>query len=76
VIELESASEARAWSDFLRVKIEREGDPTAWEITSIGRYYDRLVRGGDGRWRFQRRDVHLPGMENPRELVEPGPHPD
>lgn len=71
LIELESGTRARAWSDFLRVKIEREDDPTAWAITSIGRYYDVLVKGDDGRWRFQRRDVQLPGLSNRDDLVEP-----
>jgi len=72
VIEFESDTAARAWSDFLRVKIEREGDPTSWVITSIGRYHDRLVRGRDGRWRFARRDVHMPARSNPREFIQPG----
>lgn len=61
----------RAWSDFLRVKIAREGDPSDWQITSIGRYYDLLEKGVDGRWRFLRRDVFLPGMKNRDDLVEP-----
>jgi len=71
LIELESPTVARAWSDFLRVKIEREGDPTAWAITSAGRYYDRLVKGDDGRWRFSRRDVYILAMKNRSDLVEP-----
>ena len=29
IIEFETGSKARAWSDFLRVKITREGDPSA-----------------------------------------------
>lgn len=73
LIEIESVTEARAWSDLLRVKIASEGDPTAWVITSVGRYYDELVRGEDGRWRFRRRDVHVLGMEGPAELVPPRP---
>lgn len=71
LIEFESATEARAWSDFIRVKIETLGDPTSWTLTSIGRYYDQLVRGEDGRWRFARRDVQLPEMKNLEGLVEP-----
>ncbi len=72
LVELESETTARAWSDFLRVKIEREGDPTSWVITSVGRYYDRLVKGDDGRWRFSRRDVQILAMKNRSDLVEPG----
>lgn len=72
VIEFESTGSARAWSDFLRVKQDVAGDPESWRITSVGRYYDRIVRGEDGRWRFQRRDVQILEMPNPHELVEPG----
>jgi hypothetical protein len=71
LIEFESPTAARAWSDFIRVKITKTGDPTMWKITSIGRYYDQLVRGEGGRWRFARRDVQLPEMENLQKLVEP-----
>lgn len=74
LIQLESATEARAWSDFLRVMIENEGDPTSWVITSVGRYYDRLAKGEDGRWRLQRRDVQILAMENPKDLIQPAPH--
>ena len=71
VIEMDSETTARAWSDFLRVKIERDGDPTSWVITSMGRYYDRLIKGEDGHWRFSRRDVYILGMKNQTDLVQP-----
>lgn len=71
LIELDSATTAHAWSDFLRVKIAREGDPTSWVVTSMGRYYDRLTKGKDGRWRFERRDVYILAMKNRRGLREP-----
>lgn len=71
VIELDSETTAHAWSDFLRVKIAREGDPTSWVITSLGRYYDRLIKGEDGAWRFSRRDVYILGMKNQPDLVQP-----
>lgn len=72
LIEFESETVARAWSDFLRVKQGRAGDPESWTITNVGRYYDVLVRGDDGRWRFARRDVQILEMENRHELIEPG----
>ncbi|MEZ4333534.1 MAG: nuclear transport factor 2 family protein [Myxococcota bacterium] len=72
VIEFEDEHAARAWSDFLRVKQGRAGDPGSWVITSVGRYYDRLVRGDDGRWRIERRDVQILEMANLHPLVEPG----
>lgn len=71
VIELESATRARAWSDFLRVKQDRSGAPESWKITNVGRYYDVLVKGDDGRWRFQRRDVQILEMPNRQEFTEP-----
>ncbi|MFO0687833.1 MAG: nuclear transport factor 2 family protein [Myxococcota bacterium] len=71
LIELDSPTSAHAWSDFLRVKIEREGDPTSWVVTSMGRYYDRLTKGADGRWRFSRRDVYILAMKNRSDLREP-----
>lgn len=71
VIEFEGPDTARAWSDFLRVKQDVPGDPESWRITSVGRYYDQLVRGRDGRWRFRRRDVQILELPNPNPLVEP-----
>jgi ketosteroid isomerase-like protein len=71
LIELESPTRARAWSDFLRVKQDRSGDPESWKITNVGRYYDVLVKGDDGRWRFQRRDVQILEMPNRKALIEP-----
>lgn len=71
LIELDSPTTAHAWSDYLRVKIEREGDPTSWIITSLGRYYDQLVKGEDGKWRFQRRDVFILAMKNREGMREP-----
>ena len=71
VIEFQSTTEARAWSDYLRVKITGDGDPSSWVVTSTGRYHDQLVKGDDGRWRFQRRDVYMPGRENPGSWTQP-----
>jgi hypothetical protein len=71
VIEMVSPTEARTWSDFLRIRIVPEGVPVPWIITHVGRYYDYLVKGEDGRWRFSRRDIRLTGGVNRHPFVEP-----
>ena len=69
LIELQSGTEALAWSDFLRVKV-KPGDPSAWLITNIGRYHDRLVKVGP-RWLFAERGVYILGMANPSKYTVP-----
>jgi hypothetical protein len=71
VIEMVSPTKARTWSDFLRIKIATEEDVVPWVITHVGRYYDTLVKGEDGRWRFSRRDIQLTGGVNRHTFVEP-----
>jgi ketosteroid isomerase-like protein len=71
VIEMVSPTEARTYSDFLRIKIAQEGDAVPWLITHVGRYYDVLVKGEDGQWRFSRRDIHLTGGVNRHTLIQP-----
>lgn len=69
LIQMQSSSEALAWSDFLRVKVKAD-DPAAWLITNIGRYHDRLVKVGD-RWLFAERGVYILGMANPAKFTDP-----
>jgi hypothetical protein len=69
LIQMQTPSEALAWSDFLRVKVKQD-DPSAWLITNIGRYHDRLVKVGQ-RWLFAERGVYILGMDNPSKFTIP-----
>ena len=57
IIEFEDDDHARAWTDL--VALHRSDQQ--WQIASVGRYYDTLVRSGD-RWLFSSRqaDVEWP----------------
>ena len=41
----------------------RAAGGTGFDVVSAGRYYDRLVRGGDGTWRFAERRIVFVGDE-------------
>ena len=69
LIELDSPTTAHAWSDdlrvkILRVKIEREGDPASWVITSLGRYDD--ARAGSRHTLKAREGVRARPSNQPR----------
>ena len=65
LIEFRSPTEARAWSDFQRVKSDPENptDPSTWILTNTGRYHDRLVKRGE-RWLFAERGAYVLNMEH------------
>lgn len=71
VIDLQSASNALAWSDFIMVKIANPEKPGDLEIYQMGRYHDRLVKEKDGHWRFTERRVFLTGMDNQGQFLLP-----
>jgi hypothetical protein len=54
VIDVESGTRARAWTDFLVVHCPGE----SWNVVSAGRYHDLLVFE-DPRWRFARREADV-----------------
>ncbi len=54
-----TGDEASVVSYFLRVE-PRDAAPT--QIVASGRYLDRLVRCGDGRWRFTERVAEIDDM--------------
>lgn len=55
---------AHAWTDFVFVNQQ-------FEVSSAGRYHDRLVRGGDDRWRFLLREIVFMGKQP--EIAGPPP---
>jgi len=71
VIEIRSPTEARAWSDFIMVRLPDPKNPGLGEVYQMGRYHDRLTKQADGRWRFAERNVFVLGMENTAEFVPP-----
>lgn len=71
VIEIRSPTEARAWSDFIMVRLPDPDDPGRGEIYQMGRYHDRLVKEADGRWRFAERNVFVLGLDNTAEFLPP-----
>lgn len=84
IVRFISDTEARAWSDLLRIDIspEEPDNPNKLVITSAARYYDRLVKV-DGNWLFAERvekvtailNVDNPeyflGKDNPGYYTEP-----
>lgn len=52
------SSEASAVTDFTFIAKDGEG---RFAITNAGRYHDRLVRDGDGSWKFNSREIRLLG---------------
>jgi len=71
VIEIRSATEARAWSDFIMARLPNSENPGLGEIYQMGRYHDRLIKQADGRWRFAERNVFLLGMKNTADFLSP-----
>jgi 3-phenylpropionate/cinnamic acid dioxygenase small subunit len=68
VLDFESGSRARVWTDFLTLSL---GADDAWLVSGAGRYHDVIVFDGS-RWRFQTRDVDVrwpPGSEPLTDLV-------
>lgn len=53
--------EASAQSYFVRLDDDPDGAP---RVHGFGRYVDRLVRGGDGRWRFLERIAELEAFDS------------
>jgi len=59
VIDVEPGTgRARGVTDYTFVTRTPEG---GYAITSAGRYHDSFVRGDDGRWRFQTREIRFLG---------------
>ena len=75
VIEIRSPTEARAWSDFIMVRLPNPDNAGLGEVYQMGRYHDRLIKQADGRWRFAARNVFLLGMENTAEFLPPPGRP-
>lgn len=71
VIEMQSANEALAWSKFIVVRKESEGNFPAQSIKYMGRYHDRLVKSADGRWRFASRQAFVHGHKNKNTYLQP-----
>jgi hypothetical protein len=69
VVEIRSLSEARAWSDFIMVRLPDPEQPGLGEVYQMGRYYDRLIKQADGRWRFAERNVFVLGMTNTADFL-------
>jgi hypothetical protein len=65
VVDVESATSARAWTDFA-VMVWHDD---RWRVASAGRYHDHLVVDGD-RWRFARRSADIGGA--PDRPLPPG----
>jgi hypothetical protein len=70
VIEFDSSTSARAWTDF--IAIGRVGDDRPWTVTTVGRYCDELVETGD-RWLFARRVCDIDPINKPDVPFIPGP---
>ncbi len=61
VIQLDSPSTARAWSDL--AALVKDPQTGAWSIAAAGRYYDDLEKKG-GAWRFKRRQADIDTAAN------------
>jgi hypothetical protein len=65
LIELDSWNgTADCWTDYIFVG----GDS---QVTSVGRYHDRMIRDGDKVWRFELREIVFAGDEP--QLTQPPP---
>jgi hypothetical protein len=71
VIEIDSPTTARAWSDL--VALARNG-LGAWNIVAVGRYYDELRKEG-GAWRFRRRQADIETATQPLPDLAALPRP-
>jgi len=70
VINLDDEHHARAWTDLSAFSMAED---QSISIATIGRYHDRLERGGqDGRWRFRQRVIVMEGEGVPAD-VDPSP---
>ena len=69
VIDLLGDGQALVWTDLVAFGSDEQG---AIGTATIGRYHDRIERGGDGRWRFRER-VLVMGGETVPEGVAPSP---
>jgi hypothetical protein len=72
VIELDSPSTARAWSDL--VAMVRDAQSGAWSIAAVGRNYDSLRMEG-GVWRIERRQADFDTAMNALPDLSPLPTP-
>ena len=70
VIEFDSPTSARAWTDF--ITIARVGDDRRPAVGTVGRYCDELVESGD-RWLFARRVCDIHPTNKPDVPFIPGP---
>ncbi len=71
VIDLQSDTEALAWSDFIMIEIPDPTKPDKFEVYQMGCYHDRLVKEADGHWRFAERNVFLTGLKNQGNFLLP-----
>ncbi len=57
---------ALAWTDFVALADDGPGKwGRAYMIATAARYYDRVVKGADGRWRFAARQIRMVGEPLP-----------
>jgi hypothetical protein len=70
VIDFESETRARAWTDQIVVNCPED----TWQVVAAGRYHDVVVLDG-GRWRFARSeaDVRWPPGSGPLSGIVPTP---
>jgi hypothetical protein len=72
VIEIDSPTTARAWSDI--VALVRDAQSGSWSIVAVGRSYDTLRKEG-GTWRYARRQADIATATNPLPDLSPLPVP-
>lgn len=70
VIEFDTPTTARAWTDLAAMVRDRKTG--AWSLAGVGRYYDELEKSG-GKWRFRRRRADIDAARNPLPGLEPPP---
>jgi uncharacterized protein (TIGR02246 family) len=62
----DDGTSALAWTDFMALADDGPGKwGRAYMIATAARYYDRVVREADGRWRFARRQIRMVGEPLP-----------
>jgi len=62
---------AWAWTDVTALADAGEGRfGRSYAVATAARYYDELVRGADGRWRFSARRMRMAGEPLPDGAVE------